>query len=445
MSDDGAIGIAIGAKRALESFAPHVPVITTNGADVSNAIAESGIDGKPVFIGPGTYSLSALTRPLAANVVVRLSPLASFTGGRMDFRNIIPYIPAPVISPDLYSRSYGTEWNGTRNIFQRASFAKSNVVRGGANTGPAVVAVYGMGEAAVPQSAAWGCNFAGYASAAGAVAIANETDSGALVEGGIAYNTVLVATGYFPTECALQIQSAKLGGEFRNGIVFNNRAITSTGGTGDPITTDIASVTGTLFYVDDNGISERLIRSLGTHTISEWETQNMIVGPSYIPAEGSFRRYSRLDVNSGGLYWRARDLGDTPTNLYFGSVSSGSVLFLTGRITSGGEVTQVEVRHTAGATDHVTLTGGAGDVVIGVAGTSTNSSISMSGKGTGGGKMRDGASATKIQWNTTGIGFNASTPIAKPTISGSRGGNAALASLLTALASYGLIIDGTSV
>lgn len=41
------------------------------------------------------------------------------------------------------------------------------------------------------------------------------------------------------------------------------------------------------------------------------------------------------------------------------------------------------------------------------------------------------------------VGFNVA-PIAKPTITGSRGGNAALASLLTALANYGLITDSTS-
>jgi hypothetical protein len=39
---------------------------------------------------------------------------------------------------------------------------------------------------------------------------------------------------------------------------------------------------------------------------------------------------------------------------------------------------------------------------------------------------------------------NNATPPAKPTVTGSRGGNAALASLLTALASYGFITDGTS-
>lgn len=42
------------------------------------------------------------------------------------------------------------------------------------------------------------------------------------------------------------------------------------------------------------------------------------------------------------------------------------------------------------------------------------------------------------------VGFNGAAPLAKPTVVGSRGGNAALASLLTALASYGLITDSTS-
>jgi hypothetical protein len=42
------------------------------------------------------------------------------------------------------------------------------------------------------------------------------------------------------------------------------------------------------------------------------------------------------------------------------------------------------------------------------------------------------------------IGFYGATAAAKQTVSGSRGGNAALASLITALATYGLITDGTS-
>ena len=44
----------------------------------------------------------------------------------------------------------------------------------------------------------------------------------------------------------------------------------------------------------------------------------------------------------------------------------------------------------------------------------------------------------------TTVGFYNTTPVVKPTVSGSRGGNAALASLLTALASMGLITDSSS-
>ena len=53
-------------------------------------------------------------------------------------------------------------------------------------------------------------------------------------------------------------------------------------------------------------------------------------------------------------------------------------------------------------------------------------------------------SATRFVLTATGAGFNGTAAIAKPTITGSRGANAALASLLTALANYGLITDSTT-
>ena len=42
------------------------------------------------------------------------------------------------------------------------------------------------------------------------------------------------------------------------------------------------------------------------------------------------------------------------------------------------------------------------------------------------------------------IGFNNTAPIARPTVSGAKGSNAALASLMTALAAYGLVTDTTT-
>ncbi len=49
-----------------------------------------------------------------------------------------------------------------------------------------------------------------------------------------------------------------------------------------------------------------------------------------------------------------------------------------------------------------------------------------------------------VRANGTGVAFNGTAPIAKPTVTGSRGGNAALASLLTQLAALGLITDSSS-
>jgi hypothetical protein len=42
------------------------------------------------------------------------------------------------------------------------------------------------------------------------------------------------------------------------------------------------------------------------------------------------------------------------------------------------------------------------------------------------------------------IGFNNTAPVARPTVSGAKGSNAALGSLITALAAYGLITDTTT-
>lgn len=60
----------------------------------------------------------------------------------------------------------------------------------------------------------------------------------------------------------------------------------------------------------------------------------------------------------------------------------------------------------------------------------------------------DTAERTCFQWEASGsaamLGFFGTAPIVKPAPTGSRGGNAALASLLTALANLGLITDSTS-
>lgn len=77
-------------------------------------------------------------------------------------------------------------------------------------------------------------------------------------------------------------------------------------------------------------------------------------------------------------------------------------------------------------------------------GSDTNISGVLRGKGTGGWNFQDGASASKFIYNSTGIGFFGTAPVAKQTASGSRGGNAALQTLLIILANHGLLTDSTT-
>lgn len=59
--------------------------------------------------------------------------------------------------------------------------------------------------------------------------------------------------------------------------------------------------------------------------------------------------------------------------------------------------------------------------------------------------MLAAAANQKFRWDATGIAFYATTTtVGVQTITGSRGGNAAVADLLTKLATVGLIVDGTT-
>lgn len=77
-------------------------------------------------------------------------------------------------------------------------------------------------------------------------------------------------------------------------------------------------------------------------------------------------------------------------------------------------------------------------------GSDTNLGLNIRPKGTGSGRLQAPDTTRKVEWNNTGLGFFGSTPVAKPAVTGSRGGNAALASLLTQLATLGLITDSTT-
>lgn len=95
----------------------------------------------------------------------------------------------------------------------------------------------------------------------------------------------------------------------------------------------------------------------------------------------------------------------------------------------------------SGQTDIDLLYGDASTDRIGVGTNTPDSKLHCSDKIHAGGEMEiDG----DLNHDGTNVGFYGTAPGAKPTITGSRGGNAALASLLTALAGLGLITDSTT-
>lgn len=56
----------------------------------------------------------------------------------------------------------------------------------------------------------------------------------------------------------------------------------------------------------------------------------------------------------------------------------------------------------------------------------------------------DSGAVHTIDGSGNKLGFHGATSVAQQTVTGSRGGNAALASLITKLATLGLLVDGTS-
>lgn len=96
--------------------------------------------------------------------------------------------------------------------------------------------------------------------------------------------------------------------------------------------------------------------------------------------------------------------------------------------------------------DYIDITGGSPGAVpiIQVGGVSADISMRLRAKGSGSIDLQGGDASSKLRVNSTGVGFQGNSAIEKPTVTGSRAGNAALASLIAQLVAYGLIIDGTT-
>lgn len=154
---------------------------------------------------------------------------------------------------------------------------------------------------------------------------------------------------------------------------------------------------------------------------------------------------------TGGHYYSWFNASDSETFVLRGSAVAAGVTWKMEVNDNGFNFLRntgnlLNISGAASAVNGVQIYGGAAGVSpqLVARGDDANQDMNVRGKGTGGGALTDGGGAYKVRTNTTGVGFNGSAPIAKPAISGSRGGNAALADLLSKLVSYGLITDGTT-
>jgi hypothetical protein len=160
-----------------------------------------------------------------------------------------------------------------------------------------------------------------------------------------------------------------------------------------------------------------------------------------------------LTVSSGGVTLTSGNLTVTSGNA---TLTSGNLAVSSGTITASGNISTsngtVATTTTSGNTFTMAGAASGSDVALTASGVDAAVAVAINSKGTGSVKLVSNgitsvfATSTGALIGNTGqsIGFYGATRVAKQTVTGSRGANAALASLLTALATLGLITDSTS-
>jgi len=144
------------------------------------------------------------------------------------------------------------------------------------------------------------------------------------------------------------------------------------------------------------------------------------------PSEQATIGAIRKNDGSADVTWCSVDTANVFT---FGGSAAGGVYLRSAAAGNSGFIGDSWLFREAGLTSRLTVTVAAATLWNVAASTS----MDLQYNGT-----------SRIKYDSTGLGFFAATPVAKPTVTGSKGANAALTSLLTALANLGLITDSSS-
>jgi hypothetical protein len=193
-----------------------------------------------------------------------------------------------------------------------------------------------------------------------------------------------------------------------------------------------------------------------------------------LAASGTYLLLSAPSVQVGGSFLQVGTPGGGTQNnmtiapganpsspVYFSNAGTAGFQFAAPMIIGGGTNSILTVTPGAGASNAVTLaTSGSGGLTVSGSGGLTaangltvggpaNNALLVSPGSTGGTDivmLPSGSGNIVFAANVSmqRPGFNGTAPVAKPAVTGSRGGNAALASLLTAIAATGLLTDSTT-
>ena len=391
-------------------------------------------DGGSVVVPYGTYNLdsNAAWGPIGSNVNTKINgrfvadPGVSLAGaGLIDLTAIIPLQTHPNFGLDVTRKHYDAAFAAYPNIYQ---FGHTAIIE---SDGPTrAVALYSNGISKKSGATAWGYNPVAIATVSGATALGIELDIGLLAAGSIGYGMTVAATGNGTAniEFAYGVQGNNPGSLFKTAIKIDNG--------------DQNMVTDSLFEATGTDGTARGLYWRGTFATAEID----IPGIGVYPGENFGARFSVRGGNSNvriGAEAVTLPTGTPSTNadLTLYSLGTGSILL---RTDGGTGPVGFEVLNVASAVNYIRALGSTTTPSLRAVGSDTNIVFDLYGKGTGGVRLRDGGGVTKFQVNSTGIGFYNTTPAAQPTIAGSRGGNAALADLLTQLATLGLIVDVTT-
>lgn len=130
-------------------------------------------------------------------------------------------------------------------------------------------------------------------------------------------------------------------------------------------------------------------------------------------------------------------IGDSQTGLY--SAASGVLA-----TAAGGAISTV-FQSTPSAVNYPVLRSASdANVVMFSDGSSANVNLRLGSKGTGAVVLQSSTGGASLIAGSGVLGFHGTAAIAKPTVSGAKGGNVALTNLITALSNYGLITDSTT-